>query len=313
MTLALTRSSDPLAQATALLHADDQTRRRAAVTAARDADVDGLWQVVYAHHLEVSGGRVSPQTLTAYRAGLAVFVAWAGERGVMLLRPGPRAGARFVADLTARGLSPATVKARTAAARKLYEALRACDATGADPFAGARMPADPTPSIHKRPPYRVDQVQALLEHSPLPIKALILLCAHAGLRSQEALDLTWTQVNLQSREVTVHGKGGKTRRVPLSLPCVQVLGSLFHADEYVLPWRAYSTVRDILYRVSEEAGVEWRGFHAARKHAGTQLYQNNLPLEHVQQFLGHSRPEDTLRYVDVGGGKVKDAIAAVWG
>ncbi|UQN09349.1 site-specific integrase (plasmid) [Deinococcus sp. QL22] len=48
-------------------------------------------------------------------------------------------------------------------------------------------------------------------------RALILLCAHGGLRIEEALQLTWNDLDLPGGVLTVqHGKGGKTRRVTLT-------------------------------------------------------------------------------------------------
>jgi integrase len=48
-------------------------------------------------------------------------------------------------------------------------------------------------------------------------KALILLCAHSGLRIKEALNLEWGEVDLPRAVLTLkQGKGGKQRRVSIA-------------------------------------------------------------------------------------------------
>ena len=64
----------------------------------------------------------------------------------------------------------------------------------------------------KNPPY-LHEVDQVLPHCDARHAALMLLCAHAGLRVSEALALTTADVHGAS--LTVRGKGGRVRRVPL--------------------------------------------------------------------------------------------------
>lgn len=292
-------------------HQPEATRRALAVRAASTGDVAALTQIMLAFQLQ-AGKRVPDTTQRTYRAGVDHWAAWLSTRAASVLRPGPRAGSLYLADSGVRGLSPATIRVRVAAIRKLYAALRDSGLSTPDPFDGVRLPTDPTPSVEKHPPYTAGQVEALLAAATDPgDRALILLCAHAGLRVQEALGLTWRDVDTSARTARIHGKGGKTRTVPLSGPTVAALGQL-STDEFILPVRAYTTAYDRLDRLAQAAGVEWRGFHAGRKHAGTELYKH-VPLEHVQRLLGHASPEDTLRYVQVPGDTTRTAIQNLWG
>ena len=64
----------------------------------------------------------------------------------------------------------------------------------------------------KRPPDR-DDLDDVLAACDTELTALLLLCAHADLRIREALRMT--TFDLAGQTLTVHGKGGKIRRVPL--------------------------------------------------------------------------------------------------
>ncbi len=308
---------DPTTAAAYAARQAPEVRRREAVGAARDADPDALWGVTLAFHLLQGGGAGSAGTLRIYQSGIRAFVAWAGERGVSLLRPAPSTGRLYVADLQAQGVSPATIRVRVAAARKLYDALRDVEATHADPFAGVKLPKDPTAPIVKRPPYQRGTVEAMLEVADPTAAALLLLCAHAGLRVREALLLTWETVDLTRRLARVKGKGGKERVVPLSPALCERLQALPRSGgPFVLPYsgaRAYSTAYEHLERVAEAAGVEWRGFHGARKHAGTALYAQGIPLDRISVFLGHASTETTRAYVAIPDTDLQGAVDALWG
>ena len=78
------------------------------------------------------------------------------------------------------------------------------------------------------------EIDEVLAHCDVRLAALLLLCAHAGLRVSEALDVK--TADIQGAQLTVHDRGGKVRRVPLGkrvrtaltgLPPVQAGGQLF--------------------------------------------------------------------------------------
>lgn len=53
------------------------------------------------------------------------------------------------------------------------------------------------------------------------MRALLLLCAHGGLRISEALALEWVDVNLAARELVVrHGKGASGGRWSSARACM---------------------------------------------------------------------------------------------
>ncbi|MHA0039981.1 tyrosine-type recombinase/integrase [Deinococcus sp. PESE-13] len=294
----------------ALHYADltDQSLRVRAVEAAATYDTEALVLVTLAYMTTASrrGARTSPKTLAAYALAVRDFVPWAEAGGVQLLRPGPRDGGRYLANLQRRPsagkgkrgqLSAATIAQYLAGARALYRALRWAGATEAQPFSEVYAPGDPTPGIVKNPPY-LREIDAVLEQCDPRLAALLLLCAHAGLRASEALAAR--QSDVEGQTLVVRGKGGKVRRVPLGARVRRALGILspVSAEGHFFDWD-YGQATYRAAKAFRAAGFEWRGFHAARKHSGTRLYQATKDFTRVGLFLGHASVDTTRRYVAV--------------
>jgi len=303
----------------ALSYADltDQSLRVRAVEAAANYDTESLVLVMLAYMGTASrkGARTSPKTLDAYSLAVRDFVPWARTAGIQLLRPGKRDGGRYLANLQRRPtagkgkrgfLSAATIAQYTAGVRALYRALRWAGATEAQPFDEVYVPNDPTPGIVKNPPY-MQEIDAVLEHCEPRLAALILLCSHAGLRVNEALAVRDTDI--QGRTLFVRGKGGKIRRVPLGARVRQALATLYpvEQDGSYFEWD-YGQATYRAGRAFKAAGFEWRGFHAARKHSGTRLYQATKDFTRVGLFLGHSSVDTTRRYVAVEDNDVSNLV-----
>lgn len=293
---------------TALAWADltDQVLRVRATEAAAIYDVRALTQVLtaYLHAGSKKGARTSPKTVAAYQLAVRTFVPWAQANGMQLLRPGHRDGGRYLAHLQispGRGgvghLSPASVAQYFAGARALYRSLRWAGVTQLDPFTDTSAPADPTPGIVKNPPY-LEEIERVLPHCTPRLAALLLLCAHSGLRVSEALAVR--PADVQGRDLTVRGKGGKVRMVPLGRRVREALVQLPQGEPY-FAGLSYNTAARQLRRAFERAGLpgRFRGFHAARKTSGTMLYEATGDFTRVSLFLGHASVDTTRRYVAV--------------
>lgn len=294
----------------ALHYADltDQSLRVRAVEAAAQYDTEALVLVTLAYMTTASrkGARTSPKTLAAYALAVRDFVPWAQTGGVQLLRPGKRDGSRYMAHLQRRpsegkgkhgGLAASTVAQYLAGVRALYRALHWAGATEAHPLNDVHAPGDPTPGIVKNPPY-MQELGTVLEGCEPRLAALLLLCSHAGLRVSEALAVR--RGDIEGQTLVVRGKGGKGRRVPLGARVRQALAELSPVDTegHFFDWD-YSQASYRAAKAFRTAGHPWRGFHAARKHSGTRLYQATRDFTRVGLFLGHASVDTTRRYVAV--------------
>lgn len=275
-----------------------EERRRRAVLAVRDQDAEALWSLTEAYLTlhGSSGTATSPRTLKAYRWAVNRYLAYAGAQAVNILRAGSSDGVRFVRTVEADGLSASSTRVQLAGVRLFYSALRWADATQAAPFSDVKPVREKTAAWDKRSPYTHEEVQTLLEHADERMQALILLCAHGGLRISEALALTARDISLEGRELTVrHGKGGKQRRVVIGGTLIRVLersperqGSLIGGS--------YPAAIERLRRLCLRAGVAYRGYHALRHYAGTRLTKEGASLDDVARHLGHSVLETARIY-----------------
>jgi len=288
-------------------------RRRRATLAAQYANATDLWSLTEAHtylYGRAVGG-LSPRTARSYREGGARFVEYALRSGVSLIRPEPDAGPLYTRTLEAAGLSPSSVRVHLASVRALYRALRWAGVTPLDPFSDTRPAPDKTAPWDKRHPYSEAEVQGLLAAGSLRDQALLLLCAHAGLRIAEALDLHWN--DLEGDRLTVRrGKGGKLRRVKCSPSLQGALAALrteITAPDAPVIGATQTAARQRLRLLAKKAGVTYRGWHALRHYAGTRLVAQTGSLEHAARHLGHSSIETTRVYAKWSDQTLNDALA----
>ena len=296
MTLDLYRAN-PLDRARSWNDLGAGERRRRAVVAARDKDKDALWSLTEAYLVlnGASGTGVSPRTLKAYRWAIDRFLTYAGEQAFNLLSPVSGDGVRFIRTIEAGGLSPASTRVQLAGVRLLYSALRWAEATQVSPFNDVKPVRDKTAAWDKRSPYSESEVLALLEQADPRMHALLLLCAHGGLRISEALALHWEDVQLSGAELLVRsGKGGKQRRVVLGKSLVQALEGV--SSEGAVIGGSYPAAVERLQRLCTRAAVPCRGYHALRHYAGARLTREGASLDDVARHLGHSVLETARIY-----------------
>lgn len=302
---------DPLAGARSWTELNPEERRRRSVLAAQHLDREVLWSLTEAHtSLYGSAGvKMSVRTRRAYREGIGKFLDHVATAGVGLIRPERDAGPMYIRTLEANGLSPSSVRVHLAAVRALFRALRWAGATVLDPFSDARPAKDKTAAWDKRQPYTDQEVQALVKMASPRDKALILLCAHGGLRIEEALSLEWADVDLAGGVLIVRrGKGEKQRRVTLTPSVVATLKTVPRAGLVI--GATQTAARQRLKRLAELAGTRYLGWHAFRHYAGTRIVKQTGNLEYAARHLGHSSIETTRVYAKWSDRALDDALAS---
>ena len=108
-----------------------------------------------------------------------------------------------------------------------------------------------------------------------------------------------------------HAAGGKVHIVPISEPVLRLLtdlgprdtGRVFeYEDRPIKSWR--TAWRGALRR----AGLEGFRWHDLRHTAASWMVQNDVPLDVVQQILGHSDISTTMRYAHRETSAQRDAL-----
>ena len=162
-----------------------------------------------------------------------------------------------------------------------------------------------------------EDIEKLRDHcSCVRDLAMIDLLYSTGIRVGELVNLNVTDVDFESRECIVFGKGGKERRVYFDAK------AKLHLQNYIRCRRdqnpALFVTLDAPYDRLKISGVEIRlrqlGIfvvvtrvhpHKFRRTMATRAIDKGMPIEQVQKILGHSQIDTTMQYAMVNQANVK--------
>ncbi len=261
---------------------------------------------------------------------LEVF-AWVDWQGVRRAEAGP------VVRLARSGSAPATINRRVAAARAFFEFLVMTGSRASNPVPAPRRGQGLRPTARgmlghlgpgraraggrlvreqRRLPESLDLVDVQAFTSGLRThrdRAMVLAMLLGGLRSVEVRGLQLTNIDQGRRRVTVVGKGGKERTVPvdrvfftevtaylrlerppgLSTPeCFVVLRGPTAGQPV-----SEAGLRSLFRRHREATGLLRVRPHRLRHTYGTELAAAGIDLLALRELMGHASPETTARYV----------------
>lgn len=260
----------------------------------------------------------SAATLRAYGTDLRELAEWASAQGVDPGRLRYRDLRAYAARLSERGLARASVGRKLAAIRSFGDHLVRTGQSDSNP-------ADllPTPKREQRLPRALgrEQVAQLLDRIPVrtPLetrdRAMFELAYSCGLRAEEIVRLDVDSLDFDAESVRVHGKGDKTRVVPIGEPAQRALRRYLDGARPALAARpgegalllsrngrrlSTSDVRRRLERWVREAAVAGRvSPHALRHSFATHLLEGGADLRSIQELLGHSSVSTTQIYTRV--------------
>lgn len=150
----------------------------------------------------------------------------------------------------------------------------------------------------------------------------VLLAMNTGCRRGELFNLTWQDVDLVGRVLTVRGEGaksGRTRHVPLNTEAHDVLKAwqtgavadrVFPANE---AGGKMTTLKTAWSKLLEDARITHFRLHDLRHHFASRLVQNGVDLASVRALLGHSDFALTLRYAHLAPENLAAAVAKLGG
>ena len=265
----------------------------------------------------------APQTIKTYNTELRMFLSYLeGEIG------------KGLEELTAEDLSlyrehliktyaSATAAKKLAALRRFLIFTYMAGATAVNPEA-LRFFAK-SPRVRQDPSYNVlteDELSRMLSAARTTNYrdyVLLAIMAGCGLREAEVVDIRigdFQDVGRGEILLRVRGKGDKVRNVPLSPELWQLVqrfvlltkrsfNSHLDARKPVLLSRVGKdkplttrSVQNVVKKYVRAAGITKAiSPHSIRHTVGTNMALNEAPLLVIQQFLGHSDPKTTMRYI----------------
>lgn len=145
---------------------------------------------------------------------------------------------------------------------------------------------------------------------------LILLAINTGLRRGELWNLTWGDVDLRRKMLTVRGSGaksGQTRHTPLNPAAVDVLkthrGNVSPMPN--IPVFGNAEFRKAFAGVLKDAKIENFRFHDTRHTFASKLVTADVPLNTVRELMGHGSIEMTLIYAHLAPDNLRAAVDAI--
>lgn len=141
-------------------------------------------------------------------------------------------------------------------------------------------------------------------------RALLVLIYSVGLRISEALNLNRENISYSTDSLTILGKGGKSRVVPLLDPVKTIIFEYMNSHKFDDSVALFvnnrgdrltaSSVQKLLKKSRELLGLSSKVTpHALRHSCATHLMENTGDLRGIQELLGHSSISSTQIYADV--------------
>lgn len=295
------------------------------------------------HRLARQGDRaraLAPASRAGYVRDCRRVATWLWQRGV----PGPEHITPSMVEAALRdiGWAPATQRRALTALRgwlapyfpRGRSPAALVDAPRVDRAPIPRLSQDDAAALADAAGARVDQAEAGTRAHALAIRdrALVEVLYGSGLRRQEACDLVLPALDFEHEVLSVVGKGGYSRTVPMTEPCVDALRQWMHRGRPMLASdgprgraardRVFLTrsggamdgaaVYRVVHRLLGDLGRSG-GPHLLRHAAATHLLEGpggtgGAHLRVVQEFLGHASLATTERYTGVTTRAMQDTL-----
>ncbi|HEY2142451.1 MAG TPA: tyrosine recombinase XerC [Solirubrobacteraceae bacterium] len=276
----------------------------------------------------------APRTRRAYALDLSQFARWAIARGLRPETIDSKDVRRYVAHLSDRSpdgqsAAPASTARKLAAVRALLRSQREHGLISHNP---ADLVSTPRRGSHLPRVLKAREAAALLDSipagSPLELRdrALFELAYGCGLRAEELVSVRLGNLDEDSEQIRVEGKGRKTRFVPVGevamaavtlylargRPALAAPGR--RAEEIFLSktGRALGTsdVRRRLRMWTARAGLPGGvSPHALRHSFATHLLDGGADLRSIQELLGHVSVSSTQIYTRVESARLRNTYA----
>jgi integrase/recombinase XerC len=254
---------------------------------------------------------LSIHTVDAYRRDLAQFFEFCRRAGVETIeQPDRKLIRRYLAHLDTRGFARRSIARKASSIRAFYTDANRRGLVASNPaekVAKLKLPEHLPHVIPSRSLSRM--LDELNGDEPLTIRdrAILELAYATGLRVSELAGLKTADLR-RTDAVTVRGKGGKTRTVPIGLSGRRAIA---HWLERGRPQLASEEAADALFVGSRGRPLDPRGIrrvvrsrlgtfpHALRHAFATHLLEGGADLRTVQDLLGHTNLATTQIYTAV--------------
>ena len=171
----------------------------------------------------------------------------------------------------------------------------------------------------KEPPGRMrylqnEEISRLLDYCADHLKPIVIMALNTGMRKGEILNLTWGDVNIKNRMITIkNSKNNSSRIIPVNDATYKILVSLGQqlVGQYVFSHpdgKPYRDIKDGFMAAVNRAKLSDVRFHDLRHTFASHLVMNGVPILEVQKLLGHKTLAMTMRYSHLSNKNLRDAV-----
>jgi integrase/recombinase XerD len=229
-----------------------------------------------------------------------------------------------------RGIAPVTRSNELFALRSFYRFLIAEGLSEENPAAAVTLPSP----VRSRVEFYSDaEADAIIEWASAQPglrwrvgRAMLFTLRYTGLRLKELVNLHIEEIDLESRRISLVGKGCKPRVVPIPHLLADVLREYLDEVRPKLPASRYCfanpngnrnlrgrygprALHDLVVEVGTSAGVAGRHFaHRWRHSYATSLVRRGGDIHVVQRLMGHANIATTTRYLHLSDADLIEAI-----
>jgi integrase len=258
---------------------------------------------------------IRPATITGYKDQMRVHVLpELGRR--RLSQIGPRDVKALAATLTAKGLSPNSVRLAIAPLKALLADAFEEELIRRNPAANVRL-AQPKTSETEDEQAKVkaltaDELNLLIGKLPKQHRLVVEVLARTGLRIGELAALRWSDVDFGRQRILVRRRWYRgtfappkskygSRDVPISKTLGRRLWSVRGRDDELIfgtkngtPMAITNYYNRVYKPAAVKAGVPWATLHTLRHTCATDLFRAGKNAKQVQEWLGHHSASFTL-------------------
>ena len=207
-------------------------------------------------------------------------------------------------------VKPATVNLEIRHLKSAFELAVRWGVISANPFKGIKQVKVKNSNLPMF--FGKDEVAALLDSIPDgDFKNLIQFYLYTGCRREEALHLTWKDIDLERRKVIFREtKSGLSRVVPLNGAVVGLLKAMERAGERPFPFNG-DFVTHRFKKYLRASGVDPSGslrLHSLRHTFASHLVMAGVDITTVSRLLGHSSVKVTEIYAHLAPDHLKSSV-----
>ena len=223
----------------------------------------------------------------------------------------------FISKLRKNNLSLSSINRKVSVIKNFFKFLQSekmIDQINFDKFESLKNTKKIPKAISKS---QIDEILNLLNNSKSrnsKVYTMVLkLMFLSGLRVSEALNLRWSDLNINDFSLNIYGKGSKERKVYLTQDFSKQLSHLKSNSIFIFNIKnkpiSTRTINKFL-NDSFKNGIINKSLssHIFRHSFATTMLENNADIRHIQKLLGHSSISTTEIYTKVAKSLKKNVL-----